>query len=168
MKRHHPEFYQKLLCDQCSFVSVNLDALRKHLQDHKLGLIRNEDSNDGRQGATSKLIDTQPNSHNRNVEVSWKKWWTGKFDFINSMIFDDSTDFIRQFSTNREHRFVSAWRSFGHRWRHNTSSTFWRGAIPTFWKLDFLFHMKKYVSNKFMMFITVIYPLFLMTSHDCH
>lgn len=69
MKRHHPEYYQKLLCDQCNFVSVNLDALRKHLQDHKLGLIRNEDSNDGRQGATSKLIDTQSNNHNRNVEV---------------------------------------------------------------------------------------------------
>lgn len=48
MKRHHPEYYRKLLCDECSFVSVNLDALRKHLQDHKLGLIRNEDSNDAR------------------------------------------------------------------------------------------------------------------------
>lgn len=46
MKRHHPEYYRKLLCDQCSFVSVNLDALRKHLQDHKLGLIKKFDSSD--------------------------------------------------------------------------------------------------------------------------
>lgn len=67
MKRHHPEYYRKLLCDQCSFVSVNLDALRKHLQDHKLGLIRNEDSNDARPVSTSKINDGQLN---KTVEIS--------------------------------------------------------------------------------------------------
>lgn len=71
MKRHHPEYYRKLLCDQCSFVSVNLDALRKHLQDHKLGLIRNEDSNDGpHQASTSKLANSQHNERRKTVEIS--------------------------------------------------------------------------------------------------
>lgn len=65
MKRHHPDYYRTLLCDQCSFVSVNLDALRKHLQDHKLGLIRDEDSNDGPQATTSK----QQNDR-KTVEIS--------------------------------------------------------------------------------------------------
>lgn len=69
MKRHHPEYYRKLLCDQCSFVSVNLDALRKHLQDHKLGLIRNEDSNDGPQASTSKLVSSQQ-MERKSVEIS--------------------------------------------------------------------------------------------------
>lgn len=46
IKRHHPDFYSQLLCSQCSFVSVNLDALRKHQQDHSLGLIKGDDSND--------------------------------------------------------------------------------------------------------------------------
>lgn len=69
MKRHHPEYYRKLLCDQCNFVSVNLDALRKHLQDHKLGLIRDEDSNDGRQTTTSKLGHSQQNDR-KTVEIS--------------------------------------------------------------------------------------------------
>lgn len=70
MKRHHPEYYRKkLLCDHCSFVSVNLDALRKHLQDHKLGLIRNEDSNDGLQTTTSKMTNSQQNDR-KTVEIS--------------------------------------------------------------------------------------------------
>ncbi|XP_031634482.1 zinc finger protein 91 isoform X3 [Contarinia nasturtii] len=69
MKRHHPELFRKLLCDHCSFVSVNLDALRKHLQDHKLGLIRNEDSNDDLHATTSKLSNLQQNDR-KTVEIS--------------------------------------------------------------------------------------------------
>lgn len=69
MKRHHPEYYQRLLCNQCSFVSVNLDALHKHLRDHQLGLIRNEDSNDGRPAGSSKMSDAQQNPH-KAVDIS--------------------------------------------------------------------------------------------------
>lgn len=69
MKRHHPEYYGKLLCDQCSFVSVNLDALRKHLQDHRLGLIRNEDSSDRRQTNSTTMADAQRNEH-KTVDIS--------------------------------------------------------------------------------------------------
>lgn len=68
MKRHHPEYYRTLLCDECSFVSVNLEALRKHLQDHKLGLIRNEDSNDAR--LASMLNRDNDGQANRSGEIS--------------------------------------------------------------------------------------------------
>lgn len=66
MKRHHPDYYRTLLCDQCSFVSVNLDALRKHLQDHKLGLIKKFDSNDD--PATSAQLGQQNDC--KTVEIS--------------------------------------------------------------------------------------------------
>lgn len=53
LKRHirlnHSEFYKRISCDLCSFVTINEMKLKAHKEDHRKGLIiNNEDSMAGR------------------------------------------------------------------------------------------------------------------------
>lgn len=53
LKRHirlnHNEFYKRISCDLCSFVTINEAKLKVHKEDHRKGLIvNNEDSMAGR------------------------------------------------------------------------------------------------------------------------
>lgn len=43
MRVNHPEDYKKISCDLCSYVTVNEEKLKAHKDDHRKGLIRNND-----------------------------------------------------------------------------------------------------------------------------
>lgn len=38
----HPEKYPEIKCDQCDYVSVNPRFLKNHMNNHKIGLIKND------------------------------------------------------------------------------------------------------------------------------
>ncbi|XP_059226750.1 zinc finger protein Xfin [Stomoxys calcitrans] len=43
MRLNHVESYKKIACDLCSYVTVNEDKLKAHKEDHRKGLIRNNE-----------------------------------------------------------------------------------------------------------------------------
>lgn len=50
-KRHihqnHVEFYKKISCDLCNFVTIKEDRLKAHKEDHRKGLINNNEDSMG-------------------------------------------------------------------------------------------------------------------------
>lgn len=72
LKKYHPASYKSIRCDKCSFVSINADILERHVRDHQLGLIGNEDDsneNDHRMDTAGKQRRTVTENLKRNVEV---------------------------------------------------------------------------------------------------
>lgn len=80
LKKHfhlvHPEEYRKSMsCDLCKFISINEETLLQHKEDHKSGLIVNEDSSETIDSSPKnflkrpKVLSEKPNS---NVEVRFK------------------------------------------------------------------------------------------------
>lgn len=60
-------------CDLCKFISVNAETLRLHKEDHKSGLIINEDSNETADSSPKNLLKrpkTLTEKPNANVEIS--------------------------------------------------------------------------------------------------
>lgn len=77
LKKHfqlvHPEEFKiSMSCDLCKFVSINEDKLRQHKEDHKSGLILNEDSSETVDSSPKNLLKRPRNiseKPNGNVEV---------------------------------------------------------------------------------------------------
>lgn len=132
IKRHHPELYSQLLCSQCKFVSVNLDALRKHNQDHKLGLIQTEDSNDTEPDCA--MLDV------RNRQIGPSEVYSSVFCiWHHSDMFIWLLVIIRLLYTSWEYRLISTWPTIGHWRRDNTCPSLGRSTIS---ELKRQFHSK--------------------------
>jgi C4-type Zn-finger protein len=70
VKNYHPENLSHIKCDQCNFSSLNVQVVEKHKQDHKSGLITNEDSCDALAKGLLKRPHMLPDKPVRNIEVS--------------------------------------------------------------------------------------------------
>lgn len=131
MKRHHPKYYGKLLCDQCNFVSVNLDALRKHTQDHTLGLIREE-------GILQRLSVSAADS-NRWAHFAFRFEWRTTRECLKAIRSEHGHsnweanpkrgNIIGLFSAGGEYRFIGAWSANRYGWRHHSRSSLRRSSI---------------------------------------